>query len=254
MSLRNRVIVLDFDGVVWDSVGESFEQAWLAWNQLHGGVGFAHDEAERIFRDARWQCKDGHDFYIVMSLMRDGVTDIGGLSADDFRRQRETLAREDEAERFVHAFYASREHMRTHAFERWCALQRPFPGVVDQINALRAEAKGVAVATTKDAPSALALLAHAGIDGLPVYGREVSLDKNDHMRAIQAEFGVTGHDMAFVEDLLENLRNVAAQGLRLVLADWGYNTAAERDQARAEGITVVSLNDFAARMRTLWSD
>ena len=43
---------------------------------------------------------------------------------------------------------------------------------------------------------------------------------------------------------------MAAQGLRLVLADWGYNTAAERDQ----GVTVVSLHNFAARMRTLWSD
>lgn len=254
MSLRDRVIVLDFDGVVWDSADESFEQAWIAWEQVGGHVGMERAEANRVFDAARWQCKDGHDFYIVMTLIAQGRTDVGDMPAAAFRQARETMGRSAEADAFVKAFYDSRERMRDGDFAYWCSLQRPFPGVVEQIDRLRREARGVAVATTKDAPSARALLAHAGIHDLPVYGREVSLDKNDHMRAIQAHYGVQGSDMAFVEDLLENLHNVAAQGIKLVLADWGYNTPAERARARAEGVAVVSLHDFAARVRGLWDD
>ena len=252
MSLTDRVIVLDFDGVVWDSANESFEQAWIAWKEVRGPVGVERGDANRLFDAARWQCKDGHDFYIVMSLITEGRTDVGDMPAAAFRQARQTLGRSPEAEAFVTAFYDSREHMRTQDFDHWCSLQRPFPGVVEQIDALRREARGVAVATTKDAPSATALLENAGIHDLPVYGREVSLDKNDHMRAIQAHYGVEAANTAFVEDLLENLRHVAAQGMKLVLADWGYNTPAERERARAEGIAVVSLQDFAARVRRLW--
>lgn len=252
MSLQDRVIVLDFDGVVWDSADESFEQAWIAWEEVGGPLAMERAEANRLFDAARWQCKDGHDFYIVMARLAAGDTDVSTMPAEAFRQARETLGRSAEADAFVKAFYDSRERMRDSNFEYWCSLQRPFPGVVEQIDMLRREARGVAVATTKDAPSAQILLEHAGLRDLPVYGREVSLDKNDHMRAIQAHYGVQATDMAFVEDLLENLHNVAAQGIKLVLADWGYNTPTERERARAEGVAVVSLRDFAARVRRLW--
>lgn len=252
VSLRDRVIVLDFDGVVWDSADESFEQAWIAWQQVDGRIDMGRAEANRVFDAARWQCKDGHDFHIVMTLIAEGRTDVSDMPASVFRQARETVGREAAAEAFVKAFYDSRERMRDSDFEYWCSLQRPFPGVVEQIETLRREALGVAVATTKDASSARALLEHAGLHEMPIYGREVSLDKNDHMRAIQTHYGVQGSDMAFVEDLLENLHNVAAHGMKLVLADWGYNTPADRERARAAGITVVSLTDFAARVRGLW--
>lgn len=249
MSLRERVIVLDFDGVVWDSVDESFEQAWTAWQRLNGASRIPHDDARRLFRAARWQCKDGHDFCIVMDLLEQGRTDVGDLSAEAFRELRATLASGPTAQTFVREFYACREHMRKTDFAKWCGLQRPFPGVVEQIAQMRVEALGVAVATTKDTDSARALLEYAGIRGLTIFGREVSLDKRVHMQAIAAQFGVPMPHLAFVEDLLENLLHVRDLGVRLVLADWGYNTADERRRALDDGVTVVSLDSFARTLR-----
>jgi phosphoglycolate phosphatase-like HAD superfamily hydrolase len=254
VSLRDRVVVLDFDGVVWDSVDESFEQAWTAWKAVHGAPPVEKEVAHHLFREARWQCKDGYDFCIVMELVGQGREDVGEMRASDFRAMRETLAKGEAAERFVHAFYESRAQMRDADFEGWCALQGAFPGVVEQIGAIRQEALGIAVATTKDAASARALLAHAGIRDLPIYGREVSLDKRVHLGAIREHYGVEMGSLAFVEDLLENLRAVADLGLHLVLADWGYNTPAERERARAEGVTVVSMERFARALRGLWPD
>lgn len=254
MSLQDRVIVLDFDGVIWDSVDESFEQAWTAWTEGHGHIELDRTQARTYFREARWQCKDGHDFYIVMALLAQGRTDIGTLPTDAFRAARETLARTSEAEAFVKAFYASRERMRRDDFDAWCALQRPFAGMIAHLETMRREARGVAVATTKDAPSAQALLEAAGIHDLPVYGREVSLDKNDHLRAIMGRYNVAAPAVAFIEDLLENLHNVAPLGVRLVLADWGYNTPTDRARASAEGVEVVSLENLTERLRGLWAD
>lgn len=252
MSLRDRVVVLDFDGVVWDSVDESFEQAWSAWSESHGLPPYDREQTRKLFREARWQCKDGYDFCIVIELLLQGRTDLGTMPAEEFRGFRETVARGPAAEQFVKRFYETRDHMRTTDFERWCALQGPYPGVIAQIGEMLAEARGVAIATTKDTPSAQALLAHAGIPDLPIYGREISLDKRDHMHAIAAHYGVALDAMCFTEDLLENLMHVANLGVKLALADWGYNTPQERARATAEGIAVVTLDSFARQLRGLW--
>ncbi len=253
VSLKNRVIVLDFDGVVWDSVDEAFEQAWNAWTLLHGKPTLAYAGARERFREGRWQCRDGHDFYVLFqALVTDVTSEPGHWSADAFRAERVRFEGGAEAARFVEAFYASRSRMRDDDTERWLALQRPFPGVVEQVSELTSEARAVAVATTKDAPSATLLLEHAGVRGICVYGREVSLDKRVHLRAIGEHFGVAMADMVFVEDLLENLRGVSELGVHRVLADWGYNTASERAAALLEGVAVVSLADFADRLRAIW--
>lgn len=288
MSLRDRVVVLDFDGVVWDSVGEAFEQAWIAWTSVlklrdassqpttpepenppppsgqevvvHPGASGAADISAELrkalartaFRQARWQCRDGHDFYLVMFLLAQGRTDVGTMPAAEFRALRDSVARAAEADFFVDRFYASRDRMRTEAFEHWYALQRPYPGVVAQIEMMMAEARGIAVATTKDAASARTLLQRAGISDVSVYGRELSLDKHAHIRAISEQFSTPMSSMAFVDDLLENLLFVADLGVRLVLADWGYNTAEERTRASADGLTVSSVADLASKVGALW--
>jgi phosphoglycolate phosphatase-like HAD superfamily hydrolase len=247
------VLALDFDGVVWDSVNESFEQAWRAWQQVFGPLAEADkDSMRQKFRAARWQAKDGHDFFVTMMLLsREPGIDVGAMSAAEFRARRDATQGEAQAEEFVKAFYASREQMRLHDFEAWMALQRPYPGIVEALGQLRAQVLGMAVATTKDAASAEALLNAAGIHGLQIFGREVSLDKRDHMRAIAAQFGVDMHHVTFVDDLLENLQPLRPLGVVVALAGWGYNTPAEQQRARDEGVPVLDLERFAAEVARL---
>jgi phosphoglycolate phosphatase-like HAD superfamily hydrolase len=155
------------------------------------------------------------------------------------------MTRGEDAEAFVRAFYQHRTRMRDNDFAAWMALQRPFPGVAEEIERLRREVSAVTIATTKDAPSARRLLESIGISGVPIFGREVSLDKADHMRAMAAQYQVGTKDIVFVDDLLENLLPLRELGVRLVLAGWGYNTSAERARAAAVGVAVAPLNGLA---------
>ena len=56
-------------------------------------------------------------------------------------------------------------------------------------------------------------------------------------------------DIVFVEDRLETLvavRKAELAELKCVLVDWGYNTASQRDEARALGFSVVNYSELAA--------
>ena len=244
--LASRAIALDFDGVVWDSVDEAFELAWRTWSDLHGIPATPKEQMKLGFRRARWQCKDGHDFYLATRLLAaNPPQDVGGMSAGDFRRLRGSTCATEDSSRFVKSFYELRDFMREHDREAWLALQQPFPGVTAQVARLRESARGVAIATTKDTASARTLLKMAGLDGIPVFGREVSLDKRDHMRAIARTFDVPLDHVAFVDDLLENLLPLAPLGVSLGLAGWGYNTPEERKRATDAGVPVLTLDRFA---------
>ena len=248
---KGRVLAFDFDGVIWDSVDEAGVQARLAWEALHGPLAFDAEAYRDIFRRARWQSKDGHDFYLtVRALAQRPPVCVGDLAVEAFDALRAEMHREPaihaEAERFVQAFYASRARMRDEQLEAWLGLQRAFDGVPAIVERLRAQVRGLAIATTKDAVSARLLLESAGITGLSIYGREVSLDKADHMRAIAAEHGVETSAITFVDDLLENLLPLRSLGVDLVLADWGYNTPAEHQRARDLGVRVAALDTLEA--------
>ncbi|HEY9646292.1 MAG TPA: hypothetical protein V6C88_07990, partial [Chroococcidiopsis sp.] len=69
------------------------------------------------------------------------------------------------------------------------------------------------------------------------------------LQQVQQETGKTAR-IWFVEDRLKTLLTVQSQPdlstVTLFLADWGYNTAAERQQAQASGdIRLLSLDTFA---------
>ena len=63
-----------------------------------------------------------------------------------------------------------------------------------------------------------------------------------------------GSTLHFVEDRLATLRKVVQDGRladwNLYLVDWGYNTPEERAQAAAEGIRVISTEQFAKLLAT----
>jgi hypothetical protein len=137
----------------------------------------------------------------------------------------------------------------------WLSHHRFYPGVPGRLVALLAGPTRPVIVTTKTERFARALLAGADarLSALTVIGREPGqpVPKSAILRRL-ADSHALGPDATgiwFVEDMLETLEATAARpevgGVRLFLADWGYNTPADR--ARAGGrITLLSLPQFTA--------
>ena len=136
----------------------------------------------------------------------------------------------------------------------WLAHHRFYDGVIERLRGWRRDGVEIAVASTKDTRFLRTLLERQGLV-LPeadVIGRESpQRRKHEVLRDLADIHGLPagGDGLWFVEDRLETLEEVAAQpelsGVRLFLADWGYNTPAHRARARrAARIDLLSLTQF----------
>jgi len=69
--------------------------------------------------------------------------------------------------------------------------------------------------------------------------REFSSDKSKQLTEVQDRTGVDYSNMVLVDDLLQQLENVAELNVGLTLAGWGYNTEKQVQEARNQDIKVI---------------
>jgi phosphoglycolate phosphatase-like HAD superfamily hydrolase len=132
----------------------------------------------------------------------------------------------------------------------WLSLHRFYPGVVERLQGLVGGDVQLMIITTKEGRFVRELLLLAGVE-MPdgsIIGKEYKQPKHQVLRELLAKFGEV--QIWFVEDRLKTLLSVRQQsdlaGVRLFLADWGYNTLAERDSVvQYRSVQLLSLSQFA---------
>jgi len=239
----------DFDGVVCDSARETALTAWRAARDLWPDRIAAAPRADDLARFARLRpvIETGYENVALVGLLARGATDdavLAGFQAlcEGFIAD-EGLDRQDLRRRFG----AARDAWLDADVESWLDAQGFFPGVVDAINALAAPC---CIITTKEDRFTRVLVERAGLD-VPaerVYALESfeSRGKGSVLQDLAREH--PGARLHFFEDRLATLERVhGLPGVDLYLVDWGYNTAPERERARADPrIRLLDVDGFTA--------
>jgi len=247
--MKDFLLALDFDGVLWDSAGECFLTARQAWEAVEAPL---PPISEAAFRKGRWLVRTGGEFGLVLWLLReDPERDLEAFDNARF----EALAHEQGTflRRFEVEFYARRERFRHEDPQAWLSLQSACPAMLAEWPELSGAFREVVVCTTKNEAAIRALLEEAGLQ-LPVLAKEFSTDKRDQMAFLAATRNVEPGQILFVDDLLRNLEPVGEMGVRVALAGWGYNTAAEQRRALELGIQVLQPGRILEGLRELARD
>ena len=66
------------------------------------------------------------------------------------------------------------------------------------------------------------------------------MDKRQQLQHLAEITQVSPTQIMFVDDVLDNLKSAQELGVRPVLAAWGYNSQASRQEAAALGFPVIS--------------
>ncbi len=254
-----RLLALDFDGVLSDSLLEAYLITWRVCGKLDPPLCLGNSLPDlddiRAFRDRRrahWEAfsrlvpfgNRGEDYLVIQSAVARGWSGDSQQEFDDFRREHFPAAL---LEAFHEEFYRERWELAARDHRAWLGLSDFYPGIPTALRRL-AERFTLAIATSKDARSVGELLESHGVAGL--FDREAILDKSlgeskrVHLERLRERYGCRYRDLTFVDDKVAHLLDVQELGTGLFLAGWGYNGPREHAQARVRGIPVLSLEEF----------
>ncbi|MEO0989095.1 MAG: HAD family hydrolase [Cyanobacteria bacterium J06639_14] len=249
------LLALDFDGVLCNGLIEYFQTAWKAYCQLFD---VAPKEppaglAERFY-PLRPVIETGWEMPLLLHALLQGVDDATVLD------HWPTLVQEILGETNIQADYAMaqvdgvRDRWIQTDLDSWLSLHQFYPGVIARLQQAIVDGIYPVIISTKEGRFIQALLAQAGVElaADQIIGKEIKQPKTATLRQLRQNLP-QGHPQPptiwFVEDRLKTLEKVKAQpeltDILLFLADWGYNTEAEKEKARHDShIHLLSLSQL----------
>lgn len=247
------ILALDFDGVICDGLIEYFEVAWRTYSEIWSSANDTppDDLALRFYR-LRPVIETGWEMPVLIKALIDGIPDENilhqwasiapQLLLDDKLQAREIAAKLDQ----------QRDEWITTDLGGWLSLHRFYPGVVEKIKLTLESGVKLYIVTTKEGRFVQQLLQQEGVNLPPeaIFGKEVKRPKYEILGELIQLAGDQLVSLWFVEDRLKTLQLVQQQAdlenVKLFLADWGYNTQAEREAAQNDPrIQLLSLSHFA---------
>ncbi len=258
-----RVIALDFDGVLCDSVRETFATAVHTYSEAMPNSRLVDRIRARL---GHWPWSESAiatdpDFLRFESLVPLGnrAEDFGvALLAMDLEME---VADQEGYDAFYDSlesswiqsfhgrFYESRAALRAQAPEAWLGLHSDYPRFSRLLRDIAGSVQ-LAIATAKDSRSLALLLEQFGVDDLFAtelrFDKETGVQKTEHLTQLAGRLGLGFEDITFVDDKVNHLKRVAPLGVRPVLAGWGHNTDREQRAAEALGFEVATLDTARA--------
>jgi phosphoglycolate phosphatase-like HAD superfamily hydrolase len=258
-----KILALDFDGVLCNSVHEGLQSAWRVYRDIWGGAGDGPPaEAAAAYVRLRPALEIGWEFPVMLRAILEGIPEPALLQEFQTKWRSRILEEHHLSQADLSArFDATRDAWIQTDLTGWLGCQHLYPGIPQRLDALLRSDTQVFVITTKEWKYAHLILERSGVS-FPadrVWGKERARPKADLLRVLHRERGVDFGDIWFVEDRLKTLRAVARQpdleAVGLFLATWGYTSPAEQAEAASDPrIVPLTLEqfceDFSAWTRT----
>ena len=252
------VLALDFDGVICDGLKEYFETAWRAYAQVWSIDRPPAPNLAAQFYRLRPVIETGWEMPLVLRALEIGIPESDILQ--DWPTIAKNLAQQESsstttvplAKTLATTVDSIRDTWIAHDLASWLAKHHFYPGISERLKNIVASSLPLFIISTKESRFIRQLLQQEGIelDDRQVYGKETKRPKTDILRDLNQEFGATAA-IWFVEDRYKTLQGVEKQpdlaNVTLFLADWGYNTQAERSAVQEyDSIYLLTLDQFTA--------
>ena len=248
------LLVLDFDGVVCDGMGEFFESSARALTDVRGKPVARSPELQARFAALRPVVESGWEMVVLVGILAESDPSgdamlrepTGWAAARDVYVGSHGLQRSQ----LTSALDTSRDRWVAQEERAWLAAHRFYDGMAEWLQRLIAGGQIFYIVSTKDKRflDKLLLWQRVPLRSDRIIGKaEPKREKWDVLRERAAAHRLDMRDVWFVEDRLATLLDMRRQApdlaeARLFLAGWGYIFPdRDPDAARAAGIPVLSL-------------
>jgi phosphoglycolate phosphatase-like HAD superfamily hydrolase len=240
-NMKNRTIVLDFDGVVCDGLNECLLSVWNTWHGLDvdAFTPATLDEVPLPFaeRFAHFRNFVRHSGHFVMPFLSAADTFSCG---EDFEAEfgRIPTAKVDA---FLKRFEEYRTDVIRHRYEAWIGMHSYYDGV---LNVFANPFNTIFIVSGKDTRSIKQILMakEVSIPEDRIFGSQKN--KIPALRKIALATGLDHASIKFYDDNLPNVLEAKEHGFQAIWAGWGYRTARDLDLSVTHNIQPTELNRF----------
>jgi len=251
-----KILALDFDGVIVDSVLDSLFIGHNAYLRLYGqgekkyfgGELFTFENWEEIKKHYQEEIK----YYRTLRPYIRGATDYGLIqklmeekkfikSQEEFDNYRKTAVFDFET--YEKEFYKERERLQDVNYRAWFNLEPPYPKIIEGMKKLLEEGTKIVIATSNRrkaiARSFTPEYFGFNIDLEDILDKRFGEDKSEQMRQIIKLYKVKFKDIYFVDDQVSHLIQTIPLGIKVILAGWSYATDIQKEEAREQNIPLI---------------
>lgn len=248
------VLALDFDGVICDGLKEYFQTAWQAYAQIWQADAAPDEQIAPAFYRLRPVIETGWEMPVLIRSLVVGVQEAEILQ-NWLTIATQTIEKEQLKPLEISAAVDGiRDRKIATDLDNWLAEHEFYPGVIDRLKAILESSTDFFIISTKEGRFIKQLLKQEGIElaDSQVYGKESKRPKPQILKELKQVYPGA---IWFVEDRLKTLQAVeqqeSLQDVELFLADWGYNTRSEREEAqKSDRVHLISLNQFGQDFST----
>jgi len=251
-----KILALDFDGVIVDSVLDSLFVGHNTYLRLYGrevkknfgGELFTFENWEKIKRNYQKEIK----YYRTLRPYIRGATDYGLIqklmeekkvieSQEDYDNYRNSV--DFDFEDYEKEFYKERERLQNIDYRAWFNLEPPYPKIIQGMKKLLEEEIKIVIATSNRRQAIMKSFTpeYFGftIDPKDILDKRFGEDKSQQMRHIVKFYKVNFEDIYFVDDQVSHLIQTKPLGIKVILAGWSYATEAQKEEAWKQDILVI---------------
>jgi phosphoglycolate phosphatase-like HAD superfamily hydrolase len=250
------VLALDFDGVLCDGLQEYFLTAWQVYCDIWQSDQMPTIEVREAFYRLRPVILTGWEMPLLVRAIAQKIPEPEILQ--NWSTIAQTLLQQEQlgTAKLAAALDQTRDRWIATDLKDWLSNQKFYPGVVERVKAVLDSAIVVLIISTKERRFIEQLLQQAGIDltQIQIFGKE---QKRSKQAILREQIAASRADSVFwfVEDRVETLHEIRQQidlaDVKLFLADWGYNTLAQRNTISANSsIYQLSLTQFSQNFDT----
>jgi hypothetical protein len=214
--VARRLLFLDFDGVICDSIDECFVSSWIAHHRLLGLElpGSLPVGSRRRFAYLRPYIRSGEDYVVIQRLLAAG-RDVASQQEFDAEIAAEGAAA---MEHNKEAFYAARSGLLESDRPYWLSLNRVYPHVRGPL-AVLAPRDDVFVLSTKKSEFIVEILAAGGV---PMPLQRVIYTGSCAKADIVTGMMNRGDRALILDDQIDHLLACKDPRIEVSLALWGY--------------------------------
>ena len=249
------ILALDFDGVICDGLIEYFQTAWKTYCLMWAPASETPSSglAEQFYR-LRPVVETGWEMPILIRSLLEQIPEdelFSNWAAIALAQvQKSNIPPIEIAAQLDRV----RDEWIATDVDTWLAQHRFYPGIAARLQQIVNSSVKPFIVTTKEQRFVRQLLKANQVEFAEsqIFGKEVNQPKAQTLRILmdqhlqQADNPVS---VWFIEDRLKTLQNIELQpdlqAVKLFLADWGYNTQADRSIAQDNSkIQLISLSTF----------